>query len=120
MENTHFLTSACRYCRYYQPEGRRGGMCQQLGVQVQSEWKACVLASPPFTTTWENLEEIVLLEHSLTLDCSSDRSTIENLNEVSSLAQKEEVVGIANCLPQNYDSDRIFKVKKTTASSKSP
>jgi hypothetical protein len=99
MKNTYFLTSACRYCRHYEPEGRRGGTCQKLGVQVQSEWKACVLALPPFATTWENLEEIVLLEHSLALKCSSGVSSIENL---------EEEMGIAHCPPQHSESDRIF------------
>ncbi len=53
-------TSACRHCRYYQPEGRRGGQCQQLNVTVQSGWKACSLAIPPFAPAWENLEEIMI------------------------------------------------------------
>ena len=56
MKNHKFLTSACRYCRHYQPEGRRGGMCQQLGAQVQGSWKACSLALPPFAPSWETLE----------------------------------------------------------------
>lgn len=51
------LTSACRYCRHYQPEGRRGGMCQQLGSPVQASWKACSLALPPFAPSWESLED---------------------------------------------------------------
>lgn len=114
MKNTYFLTSACRYCRHYEPEGRRGGTCQKLGVQVQSEWKACVLALPPFATAWENLEEIVLLEHSLALKCSSGISSIENLEEVSCFQQNEEELRIANCLPQNSESDSIFHVKQPT------
>ncbi len=67
MKTANFLTSSCRLCRYYQHEGRRGGMCQQLGVEVQSGWKACSLANSPFTTSWERMEELVLLEHSLSL-----------------------------------------------------
>ncbi len=51
------VTSACRYCRHYQPEGRRGGMCQQLGSLVQAGWKACSLALPPFAPSWETLED---------------------------------------------------------------
>ncbi|QYX33399.1 hypothetical protein [Sphaerospermopsis torques-reginae] len=51
------LTSACRYCRHYQPEGRRGGMCQQLNAPVQAGWKACSLAIPAFAPTWESLED---------------------------------------------------------------
>lgn len=50
---------SCRHCRYYTPEGRRGGHCQQLNVAVQSAWKACTLAVPPFAPAWENLEGII-------------------------------------------------------------
>lgn len=55
------LTSACRSCRYYQPEGRRGGMCEILGATVQANWKACALALPAFAPSWEYLEEMMLL-----------------------------------------------------------
>lgn len=51
------VASACRYCRHYQPEGRRGGMCQKLGAQVQAGWKACSLALPAFAPAWETLED---------------------------------------------------------------
>lgn len=54
------LTSACRHCRHYTPEGRRGGLCQQLSVPVQSHWTACSLAVSPFGQSWENIEEIAL------------------------------------------------------------
>ncbi len=57
MKPIKFLTSACRYCRHYKPEGRRGGMCQQLGAPVQAGWKACSLALPPFAPSWETLED---------------------------------------------------------------
>ncbi|AFZ30389.1 hypothetical protein ABN584_05105 [Gloeocapsa sp. BRSZ] len=52
MKNVNFPTSACRYCRYYQPEGRRGGCCQLLGVPVQGSWKACELSLPAFAPSW--------------------------------------------------------------------
>lgn len=58
MTNQNCLTSACRYCRFYRPEGLHGGACQQLGVSVQSDWKACQLALPAFASTWENAEEL--------------------------------------------------------------
>lgn len=54
------LTSACRHCRHYTPEGRRGGICDLLSVQVQSQWKACSLAVSPFGASWENITEIEL------------------------------------------------------------
>ncbi len=58
MKNIKYLTSACKYCRYYQPQGRRGGMCQQLGAPVQASWKACSFALPPFAPSWEKLEDV--------------------------------------------------------------
>jgi hypothetical protein len=78
MEETNILNLSCRHCRYYQPEGRRGGLCQQLGVSVDSKWKACTLASFPFEnvfpdldTTLTTLEEIVYLETALSLSYKS-------------------------------------------------
>lgn len=68
MKNKKFSTSACRYCRFYEPEGRRGGSCQILGVPVQSSWKACSIASPPFENTLKKLEDIFQLETSISLD----------------------------------------------------
>lgn len=59
MKHVKLLTSACRYCQYYKPEGRRGGLCQQLGAPVQGSWKACSLAIPPFAPSWESLPEDV-------------------------------------------------------------
>lgn len=64
------LTSACRYCRYYKPEGRRGGSCQMLGAPVQSHWQACSLAASPFTTTWMEIDEILRATQALTDDCN--------------------------------------------------
>jgi hypothetical protein len=58
MKQMKSLTSACRYCRYYNLEGRRGGFCQQLGAPVRGNWKACSLALPPFAPSWENLEDV--------------------------------------------------------------
>lgn len=57
MKPTKSLTSTCRYCRHFQPEGRRGGMCQKLSAQVQASWKACPLALPAFAPSWESLED---------------------------------------------------------------
>ena len=58
---TDISTSVCRYCRFYEPEGRRGGSCQKLGVRVESQWKACTFAASPFKTTVKKLEEIFQL-----------------------------------------------------------
>ncbi|NEO27603.1 MAG: hypothetical protein F6K03_12100 [Kamptonema sp. SIO4C4] len=71
MNHQNFLTSTCRCCSYYQPEGRRGGMCQQLGVPVKACWEACSLAAHPFVAQKTLEEDIVYLEHSLTLNCAA-------------------------------------------------
>ncbi len=88
MKSLNLPTSACRCCRYYQPEGRRGGFCQTLGAPVQGSWKACTLAIPAFTSAWEGLEEMVFLSDSppilascsvaSALDSAIDTSGIES------------------------------------------
>jgi hypothetical protein len=76
MKTANFLTSSCRYCRYYNPEGRRGGTCQQLGVPVQAGWKACALAARPFNSAWENLEDVIHLENALILESATEYSSV--------------------------------------------
>jgi hypothetical protein len=44
--------AACRHCRHYVPEGRRGGSCQKLNVDVQGSWSACSFAVSPFEADW--------------------------------------------------------------------
>lgn len=82
MKPLNSITSACRCCRYYNPEGRRGGMCTQLGVTVQANWKSCAFALPPFTTTWEKLQDIVLLETSFS-KTESEVHTHQSKNQTS-------------------------------------
>lgn len=53
LKSINCITLACRHCRNYQPEGRRGGQCQQLGVPVHGSWPACSLMISPFAPTWE-------------------------------------------------------------------
>ena len=67
-KNNFATTSACRYCSSYEPEGRRGGLCQLLGVSVEGSWKACAFASSPFENTLEKLESIFQLETSGSLE----------------------------------------------------
>ena len=89
MKTANCLTSACWSCRYYKLEGRRGGMCQQLGVPVQGNWKPCPLAAPVFISSQEIIKkEIVLLEHSLSLDCSEEHSSLEAANVKAVLQEK--------------------------------
>ncbi|MCT7948782.1 hypothetical protein NG798_03180 [Ancylothrix sp. C2] len=65
MKTLNCLTSACRHCRFYQPQGRRGGHCAQLDAPVRGTWKACSLAIPPFAPSWETLEEIKVWEEEM-------------------------------------------------------
>jgi hypothetical protein len=88
------VTSACRYCRHFQPEGRRGGMCQQLSAPVQGTWKACSLALPPFAPPWETLEDAWSLPVATPV-LSSSHSLSTNLDNIA-LAPVEEIVIITS------------------------
>lgn len=74
-------TSACRYCRFYHPEGRRGGMCDQLNVTVQGNWKSCSLSVPAFGHSWQPMRELALLEKSFSLGCATPK--IEEVATIS-------------------------------------
>ncbi|AVH66097.1 hypothetical protein CDG77_28665 [Nostoc sp. 'Peltigera membranacea cyanobiont' 213] len=97
MKPIKFLASACRYCRHYQPEGRRGGVCQQLGAPVQATWKACSLALPPFAPSWETLEDawtlpdaapVLACSHSVASDL--DNATLTSIEEITASIYSEE------------------------------
>lgn len=101
--NLHPIASACRSCRYYTPEGRRGGNCQQLGVQVRGGWQACSLAIPAFAPSGENLEkmliwqkEIYMLREVLPLEDSSDtaRQEAQELKSVSMLENEQQALRV--------------------------
>jgi hypothetical protein len=97
MKEPHRITSACRYCRNYSPEGRRGGHCAQLGVQVQANWKSCSFALPAFVTTWEKLQDIVLLENSLNIyeDKTEKIELVEKANQSQAVTPIDSVWEIA-------------------------
>ena len=52
----------CRYCSYYQPQGRRGGSCQRLNVPVASDWQACSLWVPLFEETVVPVGNLMVVE----------------------------------------------------------
>ncbi|WP_373527717.1 hypothetical protein [Nostoc sp.] len=89
MKPIKVLASACKYCRHYQPEGRRGGMCEQLGAPVKATWKACSLALPPFAPSWETLEDAWGLPDATPVLASS-QSLVSDLNNAA-LAPVEEI-----------------------------
>jgi len=51
MSNLNQSNLSCRHCRYYRPEGQRGGQCQMLSVPVRGVWSACLLVVPVFTAS---------------------------------------------------------------------
>lgn len=96
MKPIKFLASACKYCRHYQPEGRRGGTCQQLGAPVQATWKACSLALPPFAPSWETLEDawslpdvspVLTSSHSLVSDL--DNAVLAPVEEIAACISEQ-------------------------------
>ena len=90
MKSLNLPTSACRYCRYYQPEGRRGGCCQILGAPVQGDWKACDFALPTFGSAWvgiEKLEKVVVLSGSPTVLASSGVASTLDISKIESSEQ---------------------------------
>lgn len=40
--------SRCGLCRFYNHEGRRGGICSRLDAPVAATWDACGLVESPF------------------------------------------------------------------------
>jgi hypothetical protein len=91
MKTTNCLTTVCRFCRYYRPEGRRGGTCAQLGVPVQAYWKACALAVSPFATAWQDIDEVVGWDSPLTFKYPEKHlSTIDNSPSIV-VAEKQTV-----------------------------
>lgn len=76
MKTLSLRDSACHNCRYYKPEGRRGGFCELLQVSVQGKWACCPLAAHPFNNALTNLEKIVKLENSLSLDSQINTSSL--------------------------------------------
>ncbi|MBR8837919.1 MAG: hypothetical protein DSM106950_28930 [Stigonema ocellatum SAG 48.90 = DSM 106950] len=92
MKQIKLLTSACRYCHYYKPEGRRGGVCQQLGAPVQGNWKACCFALPVFAPSWESLEDAWSLPNATQVIASSlNKSALVAVEETASCSPCEQV-----------------------------
>jgi hypothetical protein len=90
------LTSTCRYCRYYQPQGRRGGMCEKLSAPVQGVWKACPFALGAFAPSWETLEDAwslpvakPIFSDSQTLPADLDHLTVASVEDIPSYATQE-------------------------------
>ncbi len=89
--------SACRHCRHYTPEGRRGGHCNQFSSLVQGHWTACCLGVPPFAPSWEDISEAIAYGASLNL---LKRSSYDN-----NLTDPMHSIGIPVTAEANYSRD---------------
>jgi hypothetical protein len=49
-------------------EGRRGGLCHQLGVLVQGRWRACPFAAPLFAAPASDTSSMLSLQAALELE----------------------------------------------------
>lgn len=67
MKSAQCRVSSCSRCRFYTPEGRRGGQCSQLGVPVESRWSPCSLAVPVFTPPLVTMKPLDFLPQPLDL-----------------------------------------------------
>ncbi|WP_424101018.1 hypothetical protein [Moorena producens] len=99
MKTLNSPISSCRFCQYYQSEGRRGGMCQQLGVPVRATWKACAFAMPTFSSSWEKLEEIwqdeqLMLTEELSVKCSEKSSGTDKTIQGETITSKNSSTDI--------------------------
>jgi hypothetical protein len=61
---SEIATAVCRNCRFYEPNGHRGGVCSQFQVPVSGSWSTCKLAMPAFVPDWHVLEDLPMQEAS--------------------------------------------------------
>jgi hypothetical protein len=62
IQMNELTTSVCRNCRFYQPKGRQGGICQHFQVPVNSSWSACQLSLPAFSPAWQSIQDLPVAE----------------------------------------------------------
>ena len=97
MEPVCKAVSACRHCRFYCLEGRRGGYCEQLGVPVQGGWRACTLATAPFVSKRDQRPGIEVwtsnADPQLPISAEVSFATI-TLSEAELASSKAEVIAL--------------------------
>ena len=90
MNSSGESVTACRLCDHYNPEGRRGGICNKLDVPVQPAWGACRLAVHPFQQSWQTNQQDIQDLNSLFHDVVPETmlaiatSEITDTNSISS------------------------------------
>lgn len=83
MNQLPLLTSACRSCRHFVPQGRRGGICEKLNVPVQGSWKSCSFAVSAFSSSWDGWDNIKKLDIWDTAPILPEVALAANIKEVS-------------------------------------
>ncbi len=87
MKSTQCRVSFCSRCRFYDSEGRRGGLCGQLGVPVKGGWAPCSLALPVFSDAPVDLQPRGFLPQPIELDFAEvmlDAALLEAVLDVPS------------------------------------
>jgi hypothetical protein len=90
--------SRCRHCCSYELQGRRGGHCQQLNVNVQGGWNACALAKPLFAVASDQIVAAPAADNQTVIASGVDRAHIERA-----------AMDLADC-PSNLDSSPMERV----------
>ncbi|BAW96136.1 hypothetical protein NIES970_10590 [[Synechococcus] sp. NIES-970] len=67
-------TSTCKHCRYFQAEGRRGGICKRFETFAAGDWTSCDFALPIFGEEWEAATDLIHLEKSFSLEFATQKS----------------------------------------------
>jgi hypothetical protein len=62
IQMNELTTSVCRNCRFYQPKGRQGGICQHFQVPVDGSWSSCQLSLPAFSPAWQSIQDLPVAE----------------------------------------------------------
>jgi hypothetical protein len=102
----NFLTNSdltCRFCRHYDPIGRRGGSCQKLQASVEATWAACTLAVPAFNRDWESPTEIA---NSIPAQVNATASQVEQYEQLYGQIVEET---LAESAPLAYTRLREFR-----------
>jgi hypothetical protein len=102
----NFLTNSdltCRFCRHYDPVGRRGGNCQKLQASVEATWSACTLAVPAFNRDWESPTEIA---NSIPAQVNATASQVEQYEKLYDQIAEET---LAESAPLAYARLREFR-----------
>ncbi|MEM8642472.1 MAG: hypothetical protein AAGG51_27185 [Cyanobacteria bacterium P01_G01_bin.54] len=62
----------CKFCGYYQPTGRRGGICSVLNSFVCGRQDACCLAIPAFKTATLPLSAVLGVDELASLPATDE------------------------------------------------